>query len=210
VLTPDELRRVSAETLGHYERGAASFWEGTKDHDVRQNYAALLSAIEGPPPFALLDLGCGPGRDLCYFASQGHEAVGLDGCAAFCEMARRRSACTVLHQDFLHLSLEPTRYHGIFANASLFHVPAQELARVLGELREALRPRGVLFSSNPRGENQEGWSSGRYSCFHDLPSWRRYLEGAGFDEITHYYRPEGRPRHEQPWLASVWRKREAR
>ena len=206
-LAPDELRRISTGTLAHYERAAEEFRKGTQHHDVSQNYAALLSNIEGSPPFSLLDLGCGPGRDLSYFSSLGHEAVGLDGCARFCEMARRHSGCEVLHQDFLNLSLEPMRYDGIFANASLFHVPSQELHRVLGELRDSLKTRGVLFSSNPHGHNEEGWSAGRYSCFYDLPTWRGQLDAAGFVELAHYYRPEGKPRHEQPWLATVWRRR---
>jgi SAM-dependent methyltransferase len=206
-LDRDELRRISSGTLDHYERAAEEFWDGTRDHDVSQNYAALLAHIEGPAPFSLLDFGCGPGRDLRYFASLGHDAVGLDGCARFCEMARRHSGCNVLHQDFLALSLEPGRYDGIFANASLFHVPSQELSRVLGELRDSLKPRGVLFSSNPHGHDEEGWSAARYSCFYDLPTWRDYLETAGFTELAHYYRPDGKPRHEQPWLATVWRKR---
>jgi SAM-dependent methyltransferase len=133
--------------------------------------------------------------------------VGLDGCARFCEMARAHSGCRVLHQDFLRLALEPDRYHGIFANASLFHIPSQELRRVLGELRDSLKRGGVLFSSNPHGLNQEGWSSGRYSCFYDQLTWRAHVEAAGFVALAHYYRPEGRPRSEQPWLATVWRKR---
>jgi SAM-dependent methyltransferase len=207
-LTSDELRGISMQTLDHYERSAEQFWAGTHDHDVSENHAAFLSAIVVPPPFALLDFGCGPGRDLRHFASLGHRAVGLDGCASFCEMARRHSGCEVLHQDFLRLDLPRACFDGVFANASLFHVPSQELARVLGELRDALEPRGVLFTSNPRGDGREGWSSGRYACFHDLESWRRHLDRAGFDELSHYYRPPGKPRHEQPWLASVWRKRE--
>ncbi len=164
-LTQEQLRRVSAETLDHYQRSADSFWEGTRTHDVSQNYSALLSHIEGDTPYSLLDFGCGPGRDLIYFASLGHEPVGLEGCARFCEMARLHSGCEVLHQDFLSLSLERERYHGIFANASLFHVPSQELPRVLGELRDSLKPRGVLFSSNPHGHNQEGLRHGRYPFF---------------------------------------------
>jgi hypothetical protein len=94
----------------------------------------------------------------------------------------------------------------VFANASLFHVPGQELPRVLLEIKATLKPGGVLFSSNPRGDNSEGWSNGRYGVFHDLEAWRRFMTDAGFLELTHYYRPVGLPREQQNWLASVWRK----
>lgn len=86
-------------------------------------------------------------------------------------------------------------------------MPRQALPRVLSELHAALRPEGILFASNPRGNNEEGWNQGRYGVFHDLAAWRRFLETAGFLELEHYYRPAGLPRAQQPWLASVWRKR---
>lgn len=203
-----ELESLSARTLAHYDAAAASFEAATRGHDVSQNYAALLGAIEGPGPFTLLDVGCGPGRDLAHFRSLGHEAVGLDGSARFVAMARAATGCEVWHQNFLRLALPPARFHGVFANASLFHVPSQELPRVLAELNAALRPRGVLFCSNPRGLDTEGFSGERYGAFHSLETWRGYVAPAGFDEIDHYYRPPGRPRHEQPWLATVWRKAE--
>ena len=202
----DDLARFTTETLAHYDAHAESFWHGTRDHDVSQNYAALLDAIEASPPFAILDLGCGPGRDLCHFRSLGHAAVGLDGSVRFAEMARARSGCEVLHQDFLRLDLPPARFDGVFANASLFHVPRPALPGVLRVLAATLRPRGVLFSSNPRGPDQESVHGGRYGYYVELPAWRSYLTAAGFAEIAHYYRPPGRPRGEQPWLASVWRK----
>jgi hypothetical protein len=77
---------------------------------------------------------------------------------------------------------------------------------VLTQLHATLKDDGVLFSSNPRGENQEGWNGRRYGCYYDWPRWREMVSGAGFSEIQHYYRPPGLPREEQPWLASVWRK----
>ena len=98
------------------------------------------------------------------------------------------------------MRLPESRFDGVFANASLFHVPSQELPRVLRELFKALKPRGALFSSNPRGNNEEGLSDDRYACFFDLDTWR------GFAELGHYYRPPGLPRHKQAWLATVWRK----
>jgi SAM-dependent methyltransferase len=205
-LTPAELARLSALTLADYQASAEAFWQGTREHDVSQNRAALLDHLEGPGPYTLLDLGCGPGRDLEAFRDLGHHPVGLDGCAAFVQMAREHTGCEVLHQDFLSLALPAGRFDGIFANASLFHVPAQELPRVLGELRDALRPRGVLFASNPRGDDQEGFAGGRYGVWHSLAAWRAFLTGASFVELDHYYRPPGRPRAQQPWLASVWRR----
>lgn len=200
------LRDISRVTLQHYQNSAQSFREGTWDHDVTQNIAALLRHVQGEAPFVLLDFGCGPGRDLCALKGMGHAPVGLDGCADFVAMAREASGCEVWQQDFLALELPAERFDGIYANASLFHVPRSELPRVLRQLHGALKPGGVLFSSNPRGENQEGWNGGRYGSYHDLENWTRLLENAGFRELEHYYRPAGLPREQQPWLASVWRK----
>jgi SAM-dependent methyltransferase len=205
--TPHELDEISARTLAHYRRNAERFQAGTQDHDVRQNIAALLRHIVGLPPFTILDLGCGPGRDLAAFARLGHRPVGLDGAAEFVAMARAASGCEVWEQDFLKLALPAGRFDGIYANASLFHVPRQELPRVLRELHAALKPGGVLFSSNPRGANEEGWNRGRYGAYHDLETWRGYLAAADFAELEHYYRPPGLPREQQLWLASVWRRR---
>lgn len=197
---------ISRRTLAHYEHNADAFFAGTIDHDVSQNIDALLGAIEAPAPWTILDLGCGPGRDLKTFTSLGHKAIGLDGSARFAEMARSYSGCEVWHQDFLHLDLPPAMFDGIFANASLFHVPSAELPDVLAQLYNALKPGGVLFSSNPRGDNREGWNGPRYGSYHDYDTWARYLTAAGFTPLHHYYRPAGLPREQQPWLASVWRK----
>ena len=110
-------------------------------------------------------------------------------------MARSYSECEVLQQDFLVMALPERRFDGIFANASLFHVPSQELPRVLAELSETLRSRGVLFCSNPRGNNEEGFSGDRYSCFFGHNTWRDYVTAAGFFQVRHYYRPPGLPHH---------------
>jgi SAM-dependent methyltransferase len=205
-LKPQDLDRVSALTLEHYNQRAGDFFAGTRDHDVSQNIAALLAHIEVGPPCAILDFGCGPGRDLKTFSDLGHVAVGLDGAAQFVDMARAYSACEVWQQDFLKLDLPDDRFDAVFANAALFHVASQELPRVLAELHATLKPGGVLFSSNPHGRNDEGWNRGRYGAYYDLATWRSHVSGAGFAELAHYYRPPGLPREQQPWLASVWRK----
>lgn len=202
----DSYDDIAQATLADYDRNASAFFAGTIGHDVSQNIDALLNAIEATAPYTILDLGCGPGRDLHTFSRLGHHAIGLDGCLRFVEMARQYSGCEVWHQDFLHLQLPHEKFDGIFANASLFHVPRELLPRVLGQLHAALKPGGVLFSSNPRGNNEEGWHGKRYGTFWEYPAWEGYLKQARFTPLHHYYRPEGLPREQQPWLASVWRK----
>jgi SAM-dependent methyltransferase len=207
-LDPEAVQQLVERTLGHYQSRAEAFWEGTRNHDVAQNIDALLRHIRGAPPFKVLDFGCGPGRDLRDFMERGHHAVGLEGAQALAEMARKHSGCEVWQQDFLRLLLPVAHFDGIFANASLFHVPRQELPRVLRALRSTLKPGGVLFSSNPRGENQESINGERYGAYYDLMTWRDYVVDAGFVELEHYYRPAGLPCEQQPWLASVWRRAE--
>jgi SAM-dependent methyltransferase len=202
----DEADVIAARTLADYGRRAREFRDRTQDHDVSQNITALLRQIEGPAPFTILDVGCGPGRDLRTFAHLGHTAIGLEGCADFAAMAREEGA-EVWEQNFLAPDLPKDRFDGIFANATLFHIPGRELPRVLQQFHAALKPRGVLFSSNPRGNNEEGWFNGRYCVYHDLEGWRGFMTEAGFAELDHYYRPAGLPRERQPWLASVWRKK---
>ena len=151
-LTEDELTRTSTITLDHYNRHADSFWEGTRDHDVTQNRAALLEHLPGRGPFRILDFGCGPGRDLKAFKDMGHEVIGLDGAERFVELARGYQRLRSLAPGFpTTANCRKDFFDGIFANASLFHIPSQELPRVLKELWQTLKPQGVLFSSNPRG-----------------------------------------------------------
>lgn len=194
----------SRRTVGHYEANADRFWEGTKDHDVSQNIEALIAAIGKPAPLRILDFGCGPGRDLVDWKSRGHMPVGLEGSASFVRMAKEKSGCEVLHQDFLSLSLPANSFDGIFCNASLFHVPSAELPRVIRELRASLVKGGALLCSNPRG-NSEGWNGERYGSYLEADRWREMFAGTGFEEIDCYYRPKDRPRSEQPWIVLVFR-----
>ena len=67
----DELEHITGQTIGHYQDRAEAFWEGTRDHDVSQNIETLLRHLTQPAPAAILDFGCGPGRDLLTFKNIG-------------------------------------------------------------------------------------------------------------------------------------------
>ena len=132
-------------------------------------------------------------------------------------------AATTLKQDLHTLDLPREHFDGIFANAVLFHVKRSELPRVLGEIKAAVAKGGVIFVSNPRSMGSADVEKGgnpltrdasvsaetdddaRYGHYQTLASWRAVCQGVGLVELEHYYRPPGRPQHEQPWLASVWR-----
>ena len=202
-----DLVEIERLNIAHYDENAESFRIGTKDHDVSQNIAALLDALPKEKTLDILDFGCGPGRDMCVFKSMGHRPTGLDGSKEFCKMAVKQSGCPTLNQQFLKLELEENRYDGIFANASLFTVPSQELPRVLKELHSALRKDGILFSSNPRG-NAEGWQGQRYGHYMEFEASETFLQQSGFKIIKHFYRPAGMPREHQPWLAIVSQRQE--
>ena len=202
-----DLVEIERLNIAHYDENAESFCIGTKDHDVSQNIAALLDVLPKEKTLDILDFGCGPGRDMCVFKSMGHRPVGLDGSKEFCKMAVKQSGCPTLNQQFLKLELEEKRYDGIFANASLFTVPSQELPRILKELHSALRKDGILFSSNPRG-NAEGWQGQRYGHYMEFEASETFLQQSGFKIIKHFYRPEGMPREHQPWLAIVSQRQE--
>ena len=202
-----DLEEIEKLTIGHYEKNAESFRVGTKDHDVSQNIAAFLGALPKDKKLDILDFGCGPGRDVNVFKEMGHRPTGLDGSKEFCKMTQQLSNCPILHQKFLHLELEDNSFDGIFANASLFHVPSLELPRVLRELHSSLRKGGILFSSNPRG-NAEGWQGQRYGHYMEFEVSKMYLKQSGFKIIDHYYRPSGKPIERQPWLAIVSQRQE--
>ena len=203
--TPEDLEAIEQRTVRHYDAKADSFWERTKEHDVSQNRELFLRACVKGKPLDILDFGCGPGRDVKYFKALGHLPVGLDGSEVFCRFARTYAECPILHQTFLNLDVPTGRFDGVFANASLFHVPSQELPGLLKKLHRALRSGGILFSSNPRG-NREGWKGQRYGNYMEFETSKSYLEQSGFEIVDHYYRPANKPRKEQPWLAIVSRR----
>jgi len=205
-LTEQELQLISRSTLDHYNTRAEQFYRDTCDHDVSQNQRALTQHIRTNPPWRLLDFGCGPGRDLQTFTAMGHQIIGLDGAEQFCTLARELSGCEVWQQDFLRLDLPHDYFDGIFANASLFHIPSQELPRVLQQLYDSLKPQGALLSSNPHGNNEEGWQRKRFASLHTPERWQGFMQSAGFTLQESYYRPSHLPPAQQPWFVTVWLK----
>ncbi|MGK7900372.1 MAG: class I SAM-dependent methyltransferase [Hormoscilla sp.] len=195
-------------TVAEYQATAESYREGTWNHDVSQNIEALIAALPRNPG-KILDMGCGPGRDLIAFKTLGHTPIGLDATPAFVEMAQQLSGCEVWQQSFESLDLPPNFFDGIFANASLIHVPSAKMVKVLKDLHESLVAGGVIVMSMARGQG-EGYipapTGDRYVVGWEYKTLAPCLEEAGFEIIHHYYRPPGLPRTKQSWLVMVGQK----
>ena len=89
--SPQELGQLAECTLAHYRQHAEDFREGTRDHDVSQNIAVLLQHIVGPPPFTILDLGCGPGWPVArHMAERGLRVTGVDSSPTMISFCRSR------------------------------------------------------------------------------------------------------------------------
>jgi SAM-dependent methyltransferase len=195
-------------TIAEYQLTAEDYQIGTWNHDVSQNRDALTAAMSKPKG-KILDLGCGPGRDLVAFQAMGYEVIGLDATPAFVKMASKVAGCQVLEQSFLSLNLPSNSFGGIFANASLIHVPSAEMLGVLKHLHQALNDDGVLLMSMVRGD-REGYSERptgyRYVTGWEYETLEPILIEAQFRIVNHYYRPMGMPIEECSWLVMVAQK----
>lgn len=217
-LTPDQVRQATMATLADYGAVAEGYAAGNMNHDVSQNIQSMLRPLDENKPggsFDVLDICCASGRDLVTLKDLGHRPVGLDGVPEFCRMARELSGCEVWEQNLAELELPSLRFDAAFCNACLFHLPRAALPGALAALHGTLREDGVLFVSNAHGfgTDQEGWTSGRtpttrsYVCWLSEDSWMQACEAAGFEMLDKFYRPPGKPREMQPFLATVWRKK---
>jgi SAM-dependent methyltransferase len=193
-------------TIAHYDRHAEEYRAAMLGHAIPENIRAFLAALPRARGCDVLDLGCGTGRDLEAFRAAGHRPVGLDGSEASAAFAREHSGCPVWVQDFLDLDLPQGAFDGVFANASLFHVPSGRMPDVLARISAALRPGGALFANNPIGDGEEGWADDRWMCLWSPRRWGAVMRAAGFERLRQFRRPPGLPRAEQLWLATLWRK----
>lgn len=144
----------------YYDRHAQAYFERTRDLDVSHLYRPFLAQLA--PGARILDAGCGPGRDLRAFRERGYDAVGIDASASMVRLARVHAGAEVHHQRFQDVAWREV-FDGIWACASLLHVPRSELAEVLALLADALKPDGVLYASFGWGRGEREANGRRFT-----------------------------------------------
>ncbi|MBC3887809.1 methyltransferase domain-containing protein [Acetobacterium paludosum] len=154
------------KTLDYYNQTAREFIRGTIDADFSALHQRFLSQL--PEHGHILDLGCGSGRDAKAFLDLGYTVTAIDGSPECCRLAGAYIGQPVLCLTFDALDFDQA-FDGIWACASLLHVPYGELTAIFLKLVKALKPGGILYASFKYGDF-EGDRNGRY--FTDLDEER--------------------------------------
>lgn len=158
--------RKTNKTLKYYNQTAQTFVQGTIDADLGKLHRRFLKLL--PIQAHILDLGCGSGRDAKAFLDAGYQVTAIDGSEGCCRLAGDYIGQPVLCQTFEELDFDQA-FDGVWACASLLHVPYAELTDIFEKIARALRPGGTLYASFKYGDF-EGERNGRY--FTDLTEAR--------------------------------------
>ena len=195
---------MDQRTIQFYEDNAETFISGTVNadmHEARQRFMKLL-----PSDALILDFGCGSGRDTKYFLGKGYSVEAIDGSEELVKIARENTGIEVKQMLFQDLN-ETERYDGIFACASILHVPYTELPDIMRRMHQALKESGIAYISFKYG-TFEGERNGRY--FTDLNEEK--LQGllkevTGFTVESIRITGDARPgRSDEKWLNVILRK----
>lgn len=169
------MRGEAVLSTSYYDDNAERFFADTAFADLAEGRRRFVDAL--PPGARVLDAGCGSGRDALAFKTLGFEVTAFDGAAIMAAKASAHTGLDVLHLNFTDVAWRDA-FDGVWANASLLHVPRAELPDVMRRLRDALVPGGVweLSFKLGRGERQ---TPGRLFTDLDEPMVRQLVSEVG-------------------------------
>ena len=191
-------------TIQYYDKNAIEFSDTTKDLSFQENQNKFLNYLKKGD--TILDFGCGAGRDTKYFLEQGFQVVAVDGSIELCQLASEHTGIPVRKMFFQELD-ESDTYQGIWACASILHLPKNELVEVFGKMRKALKGSGVIYTSFKYG-TFEGERSGKHFTDFTEETFNEFLgqiDGLRIKEVwmTTDVRPD---RGDEKWLNIILRK----
>lgn len=138
-------------TIAYYNKNATSFTTDTLTADMTFLQDKFISYL--PANSFVLDFGCGSGRDTKYFLSKNLKIKAIDGSEKMCEIAHKNTGIEIEHVLFSNFECEENCFDGVWACASILHLPPTDLPIVLKKLEIALKSNGILYASFKYGEN---------------------------------------------------------
>lgn len=192
------------QTLNFYAQKANDFISQTLTADMSEARTRFTSYI--PVGAYILDFGCGSGRDTKAFLESGYHVDAVDGSEALCAKASEYTGIQVRKMLFTELNAIDT-YDGIWACASILHLPKPELADVLNRIQIALKHNGIFYASFKYG-TFEGMRDGRYFTDFTLESLDLFWDHASPLQIfdTWLTRDVRSDRKETLWLNVLGRR----
>lgn len=182
--------------MNYYDKNAQEFFDGTVNADMSLHHEEFLKNL--PKNAYILDAGCGSGRDTKIFKDSGFNVVAIDGSEKMCELAREFAGVNVKHMQFQEIEYVNV-FDGIWASASLLHVPSNEIDSVLNKLKDSLKDNGIFYASFKQG-NFEGIRNGRF--FNDFTenSARELFEKNDFKVLKTWITEDSRPERDEKWV----------
>ena len=170
------INQVSKSTLNYYDKNAVEFANQTVSIDMHDLYELFLNQLPKRNTQSILDVGCGSGRDANYFAKQGYDVTAIDASAELIQWARQHhmsSRISWVHLDFSSIEKQAweNKFTGIWACASLLHVPFLELPCIIKSLLDTLTDEGVMYLSFKHGQG-ERVDEKRFFCDMDEKRWK--------------------------------------
>ena len=196
---------MTDKTLNYYNENAQSFASGTvsiKFTEVQDKFLEKLN-----PDAYILDFGCGAGRDTKYFLSRGYQIDAIDGSEQLCRIASKYTGIKVRQMLFQELD-EKEKYDGIWACASILHLPKKQLREVLENMYAALKSEGWIYTSFKHGKF-EGERNGRYFTDFTTDTFKEFIHDMhGLKIEEHWITGDVRPgRGEEKWLNLLLQKK---
>ena len=195
---------MDKQTLEYYNDHAIEYYISTIDVDMRDIYELFeVNLADGD---SILDVGCGSGRDSYYFLGTGYSVTAIEPSKELARLASERIGMEVINTPIQAINFK-SQFNGVWACASLLHIPFIEMPTVLIKLHEALKDGGTLFISLKKGD-YEGYRNGRYFCDYNVPKFEQLnYKDIGYQLLKYHESADKRSdRQLETWLNIVLRK----
>jgi len=171
-----------ARTRSIYEEHSDAFVEKYRSESIAERFGEpFFEALQGD---RVLDVGCGPGSDAETFADREYDVTGLDVTPSFLESARTNVPdARFALGDMRQLPFDSSSFDGVWACASLLHVPREDVPATLSEFARVLDDGGHLYCSLKRGDESGFDADGRFFERHTADAVASLLVGAGFEPV---------------------------
>lgn len=179
-----KIQTPDAATVDYYERNHKAYDAFSSLIDMSSQRNRFLSYIPGDG--IILDLGCGSGRDLVYFLKSGFRAEGMDPSPTMAQLASQRSGVRVFTQAAEQINIVEA-YNGIWASASLLHIPKSRFRSVFAKVMAALREGGCLYMSLKEGVGEVRDEGGRYYSLYQIAELEAVISQTSQAKLSEFW-----------------------